>query len=102
MEDKVREATFNWCDPVGEDYVTDSTEVQDPERGLLLPKDNINRPDHYLQGLIQPIDFIMGQEMDFCAGNVVKYVTRHKYKNGLEDLKKAEFYLKKLIEEYEQ
>ncbi len=44
----------------------------------------------------------MGQEMDFCAGNVVKYVTRHKYKNGLEDLKKAEFYLKKLIEEYEQ
>ncbi len=46
MEDKVREATFNWCDPVGEDYVTDSTEVQEPERGLLLPKDNINRPDH--------------------------------------------------------
>ena len=38
--------------------------------------------------------------MDFCQGNVVKYVTRFKFKNGLEDLKKAEFYIKKLIEDY--
>lgn len=60
--------------------------------------DKINWPKHYTQGTIQPLDFIDANGMDFLEGNVVKYVTRYKMKNGLEDLKKAEFYLKKLIE----
>ena len=53
-------------------------------------------PDHY-KGKIQPIDFIESQELDFNEGNVVKYVSRHKKKNGLEDLMKAKFYLDRLI-----
>lgn len=40
--------------------------------------------------------------MDFCEGNVVKYVTRWKYKNGIEDLKKAQWYLQKIIKENER
>ena len=36
--------------------------------------------------------------MSFLEGNVVKYVTRYKMKNGLEDLKKAQWYLNRLIE----
>ena len=62
--------------------------------------DIINQPPHYTNGSIEPIDFITANNMDFCSGNVVKYVTRHKYKNGVEDLKKAQFYLNRLIEEY--
>jgi len=61
--------------------------------------DSVNKPKHYNQGEIQPIDFIEANDMSFCQGNVIKYVTRYKYKNGLEDLKKAEFYLKRLIDE---
>lgn len=53
---------------------------------------------HYSGQNIQPIDYIMSNELDFCEGNVVKYVTRWKFKNGVEDLKKARHYLDFLIE----
>jgi len=61
-------------------------------------KDNIN-PDHYNQGNIEVIEFILDQDLNYCEGNVVKYVTRYKKKNGLEDLKKARWYINKIIEE---
>ena len=61
--------------------------------------DNVNRPQHYTQGKIEVIDFILDQKMNFLEGNVIKYVSRYKFKNGIEDLKKAAFYLNKLIEE---
>jgi hypothetical protein len=63
--------------------------------------DIVNSPNHYTQGGIEPIDYILANDLDFLIGNVVKYVTRYKFKNGLEDLKKAEYYLKKKIEEYD-
>ena len=63
--------------------------------------DLINKPKHYTQGAIEPIDYILANDLDFLEGNVVKYVTRHKFKNGLEDLKKAEYYLKVLIDNYD-
>jgi len=47
---------------------------------------------------IQPIEYIEANGLDFCEGNVVKYVTRYKDKGGVNDLKKAEYYIKKLIE----
>jgi hypothetical protein len=53
---------------------------------------------HYLHFPIQPIDFIQKNGLDWCQGNIVKYVCRYKHKNGLEDLKKARHYLDKLIE----
>ena len=55
-------------------------------------------PAHYKQG-IEVYDFISSHKMTFPQGNVVKYVSRYKHKNGLEDLKKAQWYLQKLIEE---
>ena len=58
--------------------------------------DNIN-PEHYTQG-IECIDYITSKNMSFLEGNVIKYVTRYKMKNGLEDLKKAQWYLNRLIE----
>ena len=53
---------------------------------------------HY-QTKIQPWDFIISNNLGWCEGNIVKYVSRHKKKNGVEDLKKAQHYLEKLIEE---
>ena len=35
--------------------------------------------DHYKNKAIQPIDYILANQMDFCSGNVVKYITRFKY-----------------------
>lgn len=52
---------------------------------------------HYLNGQIQPIEFIQSQRLGFIEGSVVKYVTRWRNKNGLEDLKKARHYLDILI-----
>lgn len=56
---------------------------------------------HY-QTKIQPIEFIMENEIGFVEGNVIKYVCRYKKKNGLEDLKKARHYLDFLIEKEEK
>ena len=63
-------------------------------------KDPTN-PAHYRQGNIEVIDFILDQQMNYLEGNVVKYISRYKYKNGLEDLKKAKWYIEKLIEQKE-
>lgn len=60
--------------------------------------DVINKPNHYNQGNIEVSDFIIDQNMNFLEGNIIKYVSRYKTKNGIEDLKKARWYLNKLIE----
>ena len=54
--------------------------------------------DLYAVMKIQPIEFILANELGFCEGNVIKYLCRYKRKNGLEDLKKARQYLDFLIE----
>ena len=49
--------------------------------------------DHYKSQTIQPIEYILANQLTYCEGNVVKYITRHKKKNGLEDILKAIHYL---------
>ena len=66
----------------------------------MIKKNNIN-PSHYKQGNIEVIEFILDQNLNYMDGNVVKYITRYKHKNGLEDLKKARWYINKIIEEKE-
>lgn len=53
--------------------------------------------DHYL-GAIQTWDYIVANDLGFLEGNIVKYVTRFRKKNGVQDLLKAQHYLDKLIE----
>lgn len=53
--------------------------------------------DHYKTMAIQPIEFIHKNGLNFLQGNVVKYVTRYKAKNGLQDLEKAKHYIEMLI-----
>jgi hypothetical protein len=60
--------------------------------------DTVDHPDHYNRGNIEVIDYIVDQGLCFFTGNIVKYISRYKGKNGVEDLKKARWYLNKLIE----
>lgn len=63
--------------------------------------DNVNNPSHYTAGGIETLDYIKAKVKDYpsyAAGNILKYVSRYEHKNGVEDLKKAQFYLNDLIE----
>jgi hypothetical protein len=53
--------------------------------------------DHY-RGAIQTWDYIIAHDLGFLEGNIIKYVTRFRKKNGVQDLEKARHYLDKLIE----
>ena len=69
-------------------------------------KDMVSEPPHYNNGTVECIDYIhqqLGSHFPgYLEGNVIKYVHRHKYKNeNIEDLRKARWYLSKLIEYYE-
>jgi hypothetical protein len=60
--------------------------------------EKVNHPPHYNQGKIEVIDAIEDWDLNFCEGNVIKYVARHRHKiEPLEDLKKAKWYLERLI-----
>lgn len=69
--------------------------------------DNVNSPKHYTTGGIECIDYIQDKLTEeefrgYIKGNVLKYITRERHKNGNEDLKKAKWYLDRLIEIIEQ
>ena len=67
--------------------------------------DAVTHPSHYTDGKIEVIDFIRDKKLDFCRGNVVKYISRAGKKGDkskeLEDLKKARQYCDFAIEELE-
>lgn len=54
--------------------------------------------DHYKSKSIQPWDYIASNQLGYFEGNIVKYVSRWKDKGGVNDLRKAQHYLQKLIE----
>lgn len=64
--------------------------------------DAVNHPLHYNFGKIEVIKIQEDQLTDdeyrgYIKGQVIKYITRERHKNGLEDLKKAQWYLNRLI-----
>ena len=69
--------------------------------------DVVNHPSHYTSGKIEVIRIMEDQLTDeeyrgYIKGQVIKYVTRERHKNGLEDLKKAAWYLNRLIQKMEK
>lgn len=73
------------------------------------PIDNVNHPAHYKANSgMETIDVIESFTEDLKGyeatntGNIIKYICRWKHKNGLEDLKKAQWYLNRLIEHVER
>lgn len=69
--------------------------------------DNVNHPNHYTQGGVECIDAIAAATTGktgieaVCVANVIKYLWRYELKNGIEDVKKARWYLDRLIPELE-
>lgn len=53
---------------------------------------------HYKTKAIQPWDYIVQNKLPYLEGNIVKYVSRWREKGGIDDLRKAQHYLSKLIE----
>ena len=80
-------------------YVSDASET-----AVEIKQDNVNHPKHYeLSNGIEVFDVIAGAMSEealhgFCIGNVIKYVCRHERKNGIEDLRKAKWYLDKYLQ----
>jgi hypothetical protein len=57
---------------------------------------------HYKSMKIQPIEFVLANELGFCEGNIIKYTCRYKQKGGKEDLKKVIHYAELLIAQLEK
>lgn len=74
------------------------------ERATEAGPDNVNHPKHYeLPGGIECFDVILATQGEaaaqaFCVCNALKYLFRHKNKNGIEDVKKAKWYIDKYLE----
>lgn len=81
------------------------------ERGVYCPKgcfdqrpNMVDHPSHYTAGGMEVIDILKAkltaeQLEGFLLGNVIKYTTRYGHKNGIEDLKKAQWYLNYMVKE---
>ncbi|MHA7967712.1 DUF3310 domain-containing protein [Paenibacillus sp. CAU 1782] len=69
-----------------------------------MTNDNVNYPQHYTSGKVECIDAIESATVNLsgidaiCTGNAIKYLWRWQQKNGVEDLKKAMWYINKIIE----
>lgn len=72
---------------------------------MKIKTENVNHPSHYNQNGVETIDVIkamLGYEgtQSWLVGTIIKYLSRYQYKNGLEDLQKAKWYLDYLINMY--
>ena len=60
------------------------------------------KPAHYSALPMEPLDFILVNQLGFLEGNIIKYLCRYQNKGGLEDLRKAQTYLERLLTEAEK
>ena len=93
-----------------EEYIKDMRHIEymkmmAEKENQMDKKDMVNNPEHYNKAGIETIDALeamLTKGFDYyLQGNIVKYLWRYRYKNGVEDLKKAQWYLNKLIEVYD-
>ena len=78
------------------DYDTKEDFFKDGRKPESCNDNIVSHPSHYTSGKIECIDFIQDKELNFCKGNVIKYVVRAGKKSKdteLQDLKKARQYL---------
>lgn len=57
---------------------------------------------HYKDMKIQPVEFILANDLGFCEGNIIKYTCRYKQKGGVEDLEKVIHYAQMLIDKVKE
>ena len=88
------------------EWVKTDTSTYEKIKPLII--DVVNHPKHYTRGGIECIDAIKAATVGktgieaVCVANVVKYLWRYEEKNGVEDVKKARWYLERLISELER
>lgn len=80
-------STIKSGESIREDYQSKPTSLTVQEGG-----------DHYKTLKIQPVEYIVANNLSFLQGNVVKYITRYKQKNGEEDIKKVIHYCQLILE----
>jgi hypothetical protein len=78
------------------------TEKNPPAVATLSDQDPINRPAHYTLFYPEVIDIIDAWHLNFYEGQILDYIMRYPYKNGAEDLKKAMWYLNRLIQKIQK
>ena len=102
MNDEMLEKCYNWYKEIGpvacENAENECCEVEN---------DMVNHPSHYIQGGIECIDALKAATVSktgieaVCTANAIKYLWRYEEKNGVEDVKKARWYIDRLIKELE-
>lgn len=87
-----------------EPFLTPETTLNDQYAEIeKVRQDMVNHPNHYTQGKVECIDALESATIGksgieaVCVANVIKYLWRYEQKNGLEDVKKAQFYLNRLV-----
>ena len=105
MSDDMLNKCYNWykeLDPASCENAEDSCCNKEPN------VDMVNHPSHYTQGGIECIDAIKAATVSktgieaVCTANAIKYLWRYEEKNGIEDVKKARWYIDRLIRELEE
>ena len=104
MSDDMLNKCYNWYKEL------DQASCENAEDSCCNKESNVdmvNHPSHYTQGGIECIDCIKSATVGkvgieaFCVGNAIKYLFRYDEKNGIEDIKKARWYIDRLIKELE-
>jgi len=86
--------------PIWNDRVKDLEkpgDIEDFSSGGIPLNSEEATPKHYTKMKMQPIEFIIKNDIGFCEGNIIKYVCRYKEKDGIKDLEKAKEYIQFLI-----
>ena len=105
MDNKMLDKIYGWykeLDPVACENAEDSCCTKEPN------VDMVNHPVHYTQGGIESIDALKAATVSktgieaVCTANAIKYLWRYEEKNGIEDVKKARWYIDRLIKELEE
>lgn len=97
MDDYCYKGSCVWCKE--EDLFLITSRAKYIEESIAY--DNINHPKHYTSHPSGVEVIQITEHLNFCLGNVIKYILRHTHKNGLEDLKKAQWYLNREIKRLE-
>lgn len=99
---KMNDAPYKVDSPVSrelyEENMRNRMAFQSPKTKIPSALDVQVAGDHYKNMAIQPVQYIHRNGLGFCEGSIIKYVSRWRGKNGLQDLKKARHFLDLLIE----
>ena len=104
MDDKMLDKCYNWLKEINPATCENAkAECCNKESDI----DMVNHPSHYTQGNIECIDALKAATVSktgieaVCTANAIKYLWRYEEKNGIEDVKKARWYIDRLIKELE-